>query len=740
MRKIKSFLRQGIVLGLAAIVFCFSASAQKAEPQLKKAIDITVVSDTEIETQDFSLMADKTAGSIILKDKRTGACWYSNPTDGDLQTNMKGINKMQMESQLIVNYLINGKTSKQATSFASSTEKEGIMLSVDSNGIKITYNFISEKFEIPVLYSLDEYGLVASVLSNEIVESGENEITEISLLPYFGASGVNDKGYFLVPDGSGSLINFNNGKTGSSYQQKIYDTDGLMNSDTNIVKVEIAKLPVFGIEKNGCTLLSVIQTGASSCKLMSYVSGTNGNYNYIYPQFTYRQSAAYKMLSKTWYPIEINFVSPLSVKENFTVRYSPVVKKYGGYSDMADCYRNMLDIKDAMGNKSIDNVPLYLDLYGSAKVSDNILGFPVMVNRSLTSFDDAENLLYQLLNNGVDSMKVRYLGTSSMGITNIKVPTSFEPTSAMGGIKGFNKLVEFADKNNIEIYPDNDFIFFRKPTFSLIKQMDATKDVCNKIGSFYQYETSNGKVKYNSVNRYALQPAKVECAADKYLKSYAKLNNKYISMSTLGSFIYSDFGNEICLSNSTAEKFTGILQNYNENNFNIMLEAPNAYALPYADSVIAAPTSSSCFDLEDETVPFYQMIMHGSVSYSVPSVNLSDSDVEVLKAIETGSGLMYSLSNADYSVLCYDDYDKLYSVTANNWIDEISENYLKVKQALSSVTDKLMVFHENVSSGVSRTVYENGVEIFVNYNDFSVDLSGTKLEAKSYLIKQGESK
>lgn len=741
MKNNNSFIKRHIAVLLALMLFCISASAEKSDNSVEKKGDggFTAVSDSQIESEYFSLCADTETGSITLTDKRTGAVWYSNPVDGDEQA-MSGINKMQMKSQLLVNYLIDGKNQKSATSFASSSNKNGVTVSADSKGLRVTYDFVSEEFTIPILYTLDNYGFTSSVLTSEIKESETNKITEISLLPYFGAAGVADSGYFLVPDGSGALINFNNGKTSSSYQQEIYDTDGLMNKDTNIINVQTARLPVFGIEKNGSTLLADITSGASAAKLYSYVSGTNGVYNYIYPQFTFRQTAVDKMLSKTWYPIDVTFISSLAFEENFSVRYSPIVKNVGGYSDMASLYREMLTKENGVTSKTqSDTVPLYLDLYGNAKIKDNILGFPVTVNKALTSFKEAQEILSRLADNQVDSIRVRYLGIDSSGITNVKTPTSFKPTGGMGGKKGFSDLTDFAERKNIKIYPDNDFLFFKKAPFSVLKQLDAAKDVCNKTAKFYEYTISNGKSA--STDRYVLKPDKVRRAAEKYLKSYQKTGNKYISMSTLGSFIYSDFSDDICLSCKTIDIFTEIMEKYASEEYSLMLKAPNDYALPYADAIVSAPVCSSGFDIEDETVPFYQMVMHGLVSYSVPAVNLSDSDTAVLKAIETGSSLMYALSAADYSVLVNDNYDELYSITAENWMDEIYENYKTVKVALADASDKTMVLHEKVQTGVYRTVYEDGTQIFVNYNEASVEISDNIIDGLSYkIVKAGESK
>ena len=219
--KIKSsFIKRHIAVLSALLLLHPAAAAEKAAPQ-KGAGDFTVISGRGIENESFSVLADA-AGSFTLTDKRTGDVWYSNPPEGENAQGMSGINKMQMNSQLIVNYLIDGKTQKSATSFASSTKKEGVSVSADSAGLRVTYSFISEEFTVPVLYTLDSFGLTASVLTSEIKESEKNKITEISLLPYFGAASVNDSGYFLVPDGSGALIGFNNGKTKSIYPERYF--------------------------------------------------------------------------------------------------------------------------------------------------------------------------------------------------------------------------------------------------------------------------------------------------------------------------------------------------------------------------------------------------------------------------------------------------------------------------------------------------------------------------------------
>lgn len=99
---------------------------------------------------------------------------------------------------------------------------------------------------------------------------------------------------------------------------------------------------------------------------------------------------------------------------------------------------------------------------------------------------------------------------------------------------------------------------------------------------------------------------------------------------------------------------------------------------------------------------------------------------------------MYALSAADYSVLANDNYDELYGITASHWTDEICENYAKVKNALAAVSNKTMLLHEKLQSGVYRTVYEGGTQIIVNYNSAPVEINGERVEGLSYKAFKGE--
>lgn len=725
-----------LIVALLVCVTAYSPKLKVGAQAVKQNTSVTVNSNLEIENDNFVLTADKN-GSVKLYVKATDEYWYSNPVDEEINATVNGINKMKMQSQLIVSYLVNGKNEKLATSCASATNKKGIKIKATNKGIRIDYNFVKEEFTIPVLYTIDSKGMTASVLNSEIKESGENSITKIILLPYWGAASIKENGYFLVPDGSGALINFNNGKSSSNYQQNIYDTDGLMNVESSITVTEKANMPIFGIKKENQSALAVVESGESACKLYAFVSGTNGPYNTIYPEFTFRKSSVIQMLSKTWYPLEVTFVSNKKVDDiNFSVKFIPVMQEDKGYSGMANEYREYLKKELNLKTKTKDGyVPVYLDVYASVLVSDNFLGFPITVNKSLTNCDEVQKIIESLKKGGIDDINIRYKGITKAGLENKKVPNKFKVANSIGGKKGLKSLLSYAEKNQTEIYPDYDFIYFKRNSKSIFQPNNVIQDVRHKNGIFYDYDISSGR--QTGESKYALKTEKIEKNISKFLKSYKKFGGENLSLSTLGNTLFSDYGKDICLSHNTEKKFEAILSNMADDNINTMFEAPYIYAVPFASCVIAAPIESSNYDIEDKSVPFYQMTLHGILSYSMPSMNsFSDSKTAVLKAIETGSSIMYSLSATEFAEIINDGYDELSCIYYKDWIDEIIQSAESVSSVLEDVADCEFVCHTEVYENVYKTEYSNGVCIYVNYNQTDALIGDTVVKAMDFCIAE----
>ena len=68
-------------------------------------------------------------------------------------------------------------------------------------------------FTVTLEWHLGEDNVEAKLPVSAIEERGGGKVYRIQLLPYMAAAGSDENGYMVVPNGSGSLIRFNNGKT-----------------------------------------------------------------------------------------------------------------------------------------------------------------------------------------------------------------------------------------------------------------------------------------------------------------------------------------------------------------------------------------------------------------------------------------------------------------------------------------------------------------------------------------------
>ncbi|HBG00053.1 MAG TPA: hypothetical protein DDW87_00560, partial [Firmicutes bacterium] len=114
-----------------------------------------------------------------------------------------------------------------------------------------------ERFFIPVEYRLEGKTLTARIPMAEVVYPQDQPtsyevnwdgslgdellvydqtrelvtypLTSVALLRFFGAADTTEEGYIFVPDGSGALINLNNGKTNQTlYSEPVYGRDGAL--------------------------------------------------------------------------------------------------------------------------------------------------------------------------------------------------------------------------------------------------------------------------------------------------------------------------------------------------------------------------------------------------------------------------------------------------------------------------------------------------------------------------------
>jgi len=131
----------------------------------------------------------------------------------------------------------------------------------------------------------------------------------------------------------------------------------------------------------------------------------------------------------------------------------------------------------------------------------------------------------------------------------------------------------------------------------------------------------------------------------------------------------------------------------------VMVNGGNIYSVQYADHILGVSTDSSNYKRASQSVPFTGFLLHGFKNYAGQAINMEgDIEYSILKTIENGASLYYTLSYDNINVLKESEtYNKYYSVDFNVWKDEVADNYAVVNEALKDIQTALMTDHEFIS-------------------------------------------
>jgi hypothetical protein len=234
-----------------------------------------------------------------------------------------------------------------------------------------------------------------------------------------------------------------------------------------------------------------------------------------------------------------------------------------------------------------------------------------------------------------------------------------------------------------------------------------------------------------------LNASRLDSLTPDILKSYSKLKLKTVSLGTLGKYNYSDLEEASGLYRDKFENTViETLNSFKQSGIKVGVESANAYALPYVDVIWDMPIYSSGYDAYLTDVPFYQIVLHGLVTMTTPPVMQTiDSRVTFLKAVETGSELLYCGMYEQSSVLTGSRYDELYGTTYTLWEDHAIKDYKAIMPLLDKVYDQAIIDHTELSDGVIMTTFENGVRVVVNYNNYEVKgPEGQNCKAMNFIV------
>lgn len=733
MKKTVAFIcALGLLFPLAYSVF----AAPDADPAPEDhAVSETVQTDgMELvsESGQLQLYADSKSGAFVLLQKDTGTSWRSNP-DTATDENLSQGKKRLLESQLEIRYYDVNSMSQERVSKVACVDKNGLTAEKAENGIIFRYSFVNEGITVPVQYTLMEDHLRVSVLIDQIEETEENRLIDISLLPYFGAANTVEEGYFFVPDGSGSLIRFNNGKyNGSAYQQKVYGDDIIVAQDRLEFFSEAAEFPVFGISKSNGSTLSVVRDGAAFAQINSYVAGMKKNYNVAYFSFNYRPYDTVMLDSSSSRAKEVVVLSDKPAQcDTFSVDYY-LLGSGSGYSDMALKYKQLLISEGTLKktDQQHQNLPVFINSYGAVKKRGSFLWVPVDVMMPLTTYQDAARMITDLKAAGISDIVFSYEGWSDGGITG-KIPVKGKYESVLGSKKDFADLVSTAKENGVTFLPGLNLTDFYQSGNGYWKGSSTAKNLNRSPSLQYRYSPFSLVKDSETAPYYLFSPRLFTEALQKYYQKY-DFTADGISLKTLGYKLYSD-SSKAGYDRAQTLGLTIEALNKAAEHGSVLTKAANLYAACASDYISEVPVSSSSFDITDESVPFYQIVMSGYKNYSLPSVNLSyDTDYCLLKAIETGSSLTFDFNAQNFEETAGTPIEAVYNSNYRDWLSLAAEQSKILNEIYRKTGNHCIAGHVSLAEDVYCTSFENGTAVIVNYSDEDYSYQGHHISSKGY--------
>lgn len=590
-------------------------------------------------------------------------------------------------------------------------------------------------FNVNMIYRLEGKDLVVEVPLDEIEYREKYPIYNLSVLPFFGAGGMEDQGYMLVPEGGGALINFNNGKTSQNdYYANMYGWDMALN---RVAMVHSTRnyFNVYGVSQEQDSFICILEKGASYASVCADIAGKKNSYNYVYP--------TYSLVVREKYDVgeiansSIYVYLPELPNESLVQRYRFIDS--GSYVDMAKDYQSYLT--DMYGDRLTMNddteAPVVLEIMGAVDKVKQVLGVPVSRPLKLTTFKETTDIVTELKNEGLNNMSVKMIGWANGGVQQ-KLLTRIKPTSGLGSKKDLQNMIDAVKALGADIYLDGvtQYAYDSNIFNGFFVFTDSARFISKEKAQLYEYNPiSFGQSEWKGAFYLVHPDIASEMTAN--LASAAEKYGTGISFRETGHDLSADYyrkdtrSREAVMNQQVEE-----LQALADDGQKIMINMGNVYAAPYCEVISNMDLQGSEYTILDAYVPFYQMALHGYINYTGEALNLAgNTEDELLRSAEYGAGLQFNLMNETAFILQKTLYTEYYGSDYAAWHDRLVETYTRYNTELGHTFNQKMTGHEQITADLSCTIYEDGTKVYVNYGytDLTAE-DGTVVPARDYKV------
>lgn len=647
-------------------------------------------------------------------------------------------------------------------------------LNKDNDGVD-TVDVERAEFNVQIDYTMEGDNLRVDIPEDKIYYPKDFTLDSIQLHQNLLDFDTSTSGYYLLPDGSGSLMNFNNGRDSirnESVYVQIYGVDDSREAESKSAYFNNAILPVYGCTVRGASkasnaeagtvddfgesyytvnpmteltadnnvsnyngLFATIESGETFTGLVAH-SASAGEHNRLIPEFRINECQKMDSFSSTQqdsgekyskyqfqhYLGKISVVYHISDGEDAT------------YSGMANYYKNQL-----FGDEKTEKKEYYstVETVGVINGYAYFLGIGYNKKIPLTTFDQTLEIAKDLKANGFNNMNVRLTGWCNGGYEHGALD-KLKVANELGGTDKLNSLKSSLDSENIGLFPDVDYqhVYVNEESVNRKDQcatLNGSRTLSIDIFDPVDFQS------WNYMPRAALTIPAMQRNLESFLNNYSEFNNKNLSLRSIGDKITANYREEdIMERQETLENLVKQISGVKDRGYTLMGKSGQAPFLKYLDYVNNLPITSAGYDKTDYSIPFTAMVLSGHVQYTGDVINLSNNDrLDLLQMIESGAGAYYTLTAEQYEEISYSEYEHLYSTKYDNIKQTVIDSYKYLSEALSDVYGLSIVKHKILANGVNMVTYENGISIVVNYNETDYSANGVTCKAKDYSVIKG---
>ena len=603
---------------------------------------------------------------------------------------------------------------------------------------------VNPKLHVTVRFMLDGRDLVVTVPTDSIDFTKANAVTRIDLLPYFMTATKEDNGYIFVPDGSGSLIYLNNGKvTALSYTDNVYGNDVLMNVNVYSPSSDSIKMPVYGIKTENQATFAIIEQGAEIASLYVDVADRSDEFNRVYSYFTLRNIEFVNVVGTA------SGTSPRYPDDIYTgdivIRYKFLYGDDASYVGMANVYRTYLEQQGQLQKITLpEEAPFFAELIGAVRKTEFFIGIPYESTAVATELEDALKIADALKQAGVKNPMILLNGYLEGGVKHESL-ADLSLESSTGDKNDLKKLRKHVNEMGGRVYL---MLNMEKvySTHNFSKSSQASRRQDNFVANVVAYAEPILAESRGYTDSFYVSPHYLLEYTGKVVKNLKneKLSIDGLAVDDLGNLLIGDYRRKGNISRihatGTAIKALDKLKDSRD----VILNAPNVYAISGASAIYNLPDSDNGHKVEDEAIPFIQLVLDDACVYTAGPWNESAYTGvwrEMNYAIETRCAPYFRLTYEDETVFLHTedmDSQNFFMTQYEQWLEEIEQCYYVYNEYWHLVRNAHVVSHDILKSGLRRVRYDNGVTAYVNYLDSDETADGFTIPARGYYIDGGE--